>query len=68
MIRQENLSSDLEDDPLSVKMKEMLDTVDKVRATLGGLKSKQLFYEELLASLPQFVACGPQSAGKSSII
>ena len=52
----------------SAKMTAMLDTVDKVRTTLGGLKSNQLFYEELLASLPQFVACGPQSAGKSSVI
>jgi hypothetical protein len=54
----------------STKMKEMLDTVDKVRATLGGLKNSNStdFYEELLSSLPQFVACGPQSAGKSSVI
>jgi GTP-binding protein EngB required for normal cell division len=60
-----------EDDLLSSKkMKEMLDTVDKVRATLGGLKNSNStdFYEELLSSLPQFVACGPQSAGKSSVI
>ena len=56
------------EDASSARMKEMLDTVDKVRTTLGGLKNNQHFYEELLASLPQFVACGPQSAGKSSVI
>ena len=50
------------------KMKDTLDTIDKVRSALGGLKTSQHFYEELLASLPQFVACGPQSAGKSSVI
>ena len=57
-----------EDEPALSKMKDMLDTVDKVRTTLGGLKNNQVFYEELLASLPQFVCCGPQSAGKSSVI
>ena len=56
------------DDSASSKMKQMLDTVDKIRTTLGCLKNNQFFYEELLASLPQFVACGPQSAGKSSVI
>ena len=51
----------------------MLDTIDEIRTTLGGLKgaSDQAdsdFYEEILAVLPQFVAVGPQSAGKSSVI
>jgi len=57
-------------DPASDAMKAMLDTIDKVRAVLSGLKGPpdQMFYEELLGSLPQFVACGPQSAGKSSVI
>jgi hypothetical protein len=64
---QVNGSSD-EDDVSSERMKAMLDTIDKVRTTLGGLKNNQIFYEELLSSLPQFVACGPQSAGKSSVI
>ena len=49
-------------------MKEMLDAIDKVRASLGALKDNQTFYEEVLSSLPQFVVCGPQSAGKSSVI
>ena len=45
----------------------MLDTIDEIRTTLGGLKgaSDQAdsdFYEEILAVLPQFVAVGPQSA------
>ena len=30
----------------------------------GSADELQAFYEELLASLPQFVAVGPQSAGK----
>mmetsp|Transcript_32254 Transcript_32254/g.86367 ORF Transcript_32254/g.86367 Transcript_32254/m.86367 type:complete len:692 (-) Transcript_32254:133-2208(-) len=49
----------------------VLDQIDSVRHALGGLKTahgNQLFYEKLLSSLPQFVACGPQSAGKSSVI
>ena len=49
----------------------ILDTIDQVRTTLGGLQGgaeDQFFYEELLAALPQFVAVGPQSAGKSSVI
>eukprot|EP00961_Rhodomonas_salina_P288595 3900116-Rhodomonas_salina.1 len=52
-------------------LKSMLDQIDSVRQALSGLKSaegNQIFYEELLASLPQFVVCGPQSAGKSSVI
>ena len=50
----------------------MLDTIDEIRTTLGGLKGASdqadFFYEEILAVLPQFVAVGPQSAGKSSVI
>ena len=50
----------------------MLDTIDEIRTTLGGLKGASdqadFFYEEILAELPQFVAVGPQSAGKSSVI
>jgi len=53
-------------------MKSMLDRIDKVRTILSGLKGgghdEQRFYEEILSSLPQFVACGPQSSGKSSVI
>lgn len=49
-------------------MEKMLDTIDKVRTTLGGLKHTKCFDEELLSLLPQFVACGPQSAGKNSVI
>jgi hypothetical protein len=67
MLLQDNAISD-QDDASSERMKTMLDTIDNVRTTLGGLKDNQLFYEELLSSLPQFVACGPQSAGKSSVI
>lgn len=46
--------------------KNILDVIDEVRGSLGGglQGSQQAFYEELLASLPQFVAVGPQSAGK----
>jgi GTP-binding protein EngB required for normal cell division len=47
--------------------KQQLDAIDKVRLLLAELKDT-VFYEEILAALPQFVACGPQSAGKSSII
>ena len=45
--------------------KNILDVIDEVRGSLGGglQGSQQAFYEELLASLPQFVAVGPQSAG-----
>lgn len=50
------------------RMKEKLDIIDEVRATLGGLKDDKVFYEELLSTLPQFVTCGPQSAVKSSVI
>ena len=46
---------------------DLLNRIDQVRVQLGELQD-QKFYEELLASLPQFVACGPQSAGKSSVI
>ena len=49
----------------------MLDTIDEIRATLSGLQGENdqcEFYEEILAVLPQFVAVGPQSAGKSSVI
>ena len=48
----------------------ILDIIDDVRASLGGglQGSQRAFYEELLASLPQFVAVGPQSAGKSSAV
>ena len=47
----------------------ILDIIDQVRASLSGLQeSQRAFYEELLAPLPQFVACGPQSAGKSSAV
>ncbi len=53
--------------PSSV-MKDMLDTIDRIRVSLGGLADCETFYEEVLASLPQFVVCGPQSAGKSSVI
>jgi len=52
-------------------LKSMLDRIDQVRTTLSGLKGghdEQRFYEEILSSLPQFVACGPQSSGKSSVI
>ena len=47
--------------------KNILDVIDEVRGSLGGGlqgSHQQAFYEELLASLPQFVAVGPQSAGK----
>ena len=53
------------DSSATSSMKHMLDAIDCVRASLGGIKGNQAFYEELLASLPQFFACGPQSAGKS---
>ncbi len=49
-------------------MKMQLDMIDCVRVALSGLKESQAFYEEVLSSLPQFVVCGPQSAGKSSVI
>ena len=55
----------------AASMKAMLDAIDEIRTTLSGLKSSDVqpkFYEEVLASLPQFVACGPQSAGKSSVL
>ncbi len=52
----------------SSAMKDMLDTIDRIRVSLGGLADCETFYEEVLASLPQFVVCGPQSAGKSSVI
>jgi len=60
----------VEHDSTAEAMKNKLDTIDDVRTVLSGLKgpADQIFYEELLGSLPQFVACGPQSAGKSSVI
>ena len=50
----------------AVATEHVLDVIDEVRGSLGGglQGSQQAFYEELLASLPQFVAVGPQSAGK----
>ena len=49
----------------AVATEHVLDVIDEVRGSLGGglQGSQQAFYEELLASLPQFVAVGPQSAG-----
>lgn len=49
--------------------KHILDIIDEVRGSLGGglQGSQQAFYEELLASLPQFVAVGPQSAGTRAL-
>jgi len=44
-----------------------LDAIDKVRLVLSELRDTA-FYEEILSTLPQFVACGPQSGGKSSVI
>ena len=44
-----------------------LDAVDNVRLLLSELRDTA-FYEEILSTLPQFVACGPQSSGKSSVI
>jgi hypothetical protein len=44
-----------------------LDAIDKVRLLLSELRD-MAFYEEILSTLPQFVACGPQSGGKSSVI
>jgi DNA-directed RNA polymerase subunit F len=44
-----------------------LDAIDKVRLLLSELRDTA-FYEEILSTLPQFVACGPQSGGKSSVI
>jgi len=54
----------------SSSMQCKLDTIDEIRTALSSLKGgdDQDFYEEILGSLPQFVACGPQSAGKSSVI
>ena len=54
----------------AVATEHILDIIDDVRASLGGglQGSQRAFYEELLASLPQFVAVGPQSAGKSSAV
>ena len=44
-----------------------LDSIDNVRLLLSELRDTA-FYEEILSTLPQFVACGPQSSGKSSVI
>ena len=53
----------------AVATEHVLDVIDEVRGSLGGglQGSQQAFYEELLASLPQFVAVGPQSAGKREL-
>lgn len=54
---------------LMLDTKAMLDIIDDVRAVLAGLSCEDSsFYEELLAEMPQFVACGPQSSGKSSVL
>ena len=53
----------LSDDATTLK----LDAIDKVRLLLSELRDTA-FYEEILSTLPQFVACGPQSGGKSSVI
>jgi hypothetical protein len=47
--------------------KQKLDAIDKVRVVLSELRDTA-FYEEILSTIPQFVACGPQSGGKSSVI
>jgi hypothetical protein len=44
-----------------------LDAIDKVRILLAELRDTA-FNEEVLSTLPQFVACCPQSGGKSSVI
>ena len=49
------------------KIVEKLDAIDSVREKLTGLKDINL-KDEVLNHLPQFVACGAQSAGKSSVI
>jgi len=48
----------------------LLDAVDDVRKKLAALRAADdtRFYERILSDLPQFVACGAQSAGKSSVI
>jgi hypothetical protein len=53
--------------------KDMLDTIDILRVVLAGLHDNNnavegSLYEQLLAELPQFVACGPQSSGKSATV
>ena len=47
--------------------KQKLNAIDTVRLLLAELRDTA-FNEEILSTLPQFVACGPQSAGKSSVI
>jgi hypothetical protein len=47
--------------------KQKLDAIDNVRLVLSELRDTA-FYEEILSTIPQFVACGPQSGGKSSVI
>ena len=65
----EPATSDVRDERIEMMQakatKNILDVIDEVRGSLGGglQGSQQAFYEELLASLPQFVAVGPQSAG-----
>ena len=47
----------------------LLDTIDEVRSILSALGSNDTaFYEKIMESMPQFVAVGPQSAGKSSVM
>ena len=50
----------------SGSLKHNLDAIDEVRSLLSGLRTD--VFNELLDKLPQFVVCGPQSAGKSSLI
>ena len=50
----------------SGSLKRDLDAIDQVRSLLSGLRTD--VFNELLNKLPQFVVCGPQSAGKSSLI
>jgi hypothetical protein len=47
--------------------KQKLNAIDTVRLLLAELRDTA-FNEEILSTLPQFVACGPQSTGKSSVI
>ena len=56
LLLDDDSSNDGVNDASSSRMKEKLDMIDKVRATLGGLKDNKVFYEELLSALPQFVA------------
>lgn len=49
-------------------IKSKLDAIDEVRKKLLSIGHGATFQDEILNHLPQFVACGAQSAGKSSII